>query len=104
MNAWLILILAGLLETVWAVGLRYSEGFTRLWPSIVTGAAMIGSVWLLAQAVKVLPLGTAYAVWTGIGAAGAVIWGILFFNEPATALRLFCIALILGGIVGLKLA
>lgn len=104
MNAWFTLILAGLLETVWAVGLRYSEGFTRLWPSIVTGTAMLASVWLLAQAVKVLPLGTAYAVWTGIGAAGAVIWGIFFFNEPATALRLFCIALILGGIVGLKLA
>ena len=104
MNPWLTLILAGLLETVWAVGLKYSEGFTRLWPSVMTIIAMIGSFYLLAQAVKSLPLGTAYAVWTGIGTIGAVIYGVLFFNEPASAMRLGCIALILGGIMGLKLA
>ena len=103
-NAWGLLVIAGLLETAWAVGLRYSEGFTRLWPSIWTIAAMIASFWLLAQAIKVLPLGTAYAVWTGIGAAGAVIFGIAFLGEPATALRLVCVCLILAGIIGLKLA
>ena len=104
MNAWVLLVIAGLLETVWAVGLRYSEGFTKLWPSVVTGVAMIASFYLLAQAMKVLPLGTAYAVWTGIGTVGAVIWGIMFFGETATALRLACIALILVGILGLKAA
>jgi quaternary ammonium compound-resistance protein SugE len=103
MNAWVLLVIAGVLETGWAVGLRYSEGFTRLWPSVFTVLAMIGSFWLLAQSIKVLPLGTAYAIWTGIGAAGAVVYGIFFFDEPATAARLGCIALILAGIAGLKL-
>ena len=104
MNAWLTLLFAGLLETGWAVGLKYSAGFTKLWPSVFTAAAMIGSLYLLAQAVRVLPLGTAYAVWTGIGAVGAVLWGILYFGEPATAARILCVTLILAGIVGLRFA
>jgi quaternary ammonium compound-resistance protein SugE len=104
MNAWLILFLAGVLETAWAVGLKYSQGFTKLRPSLLTAAAMIASLYLLARAVRILPLGTAYAVWTGIGAVGAVIWGILFFDEPATAGRIACIALILAGILGLRFA
>jgi quaternary ammonium compound-resistance protein SugE len=100
---WLILFFAGLLETVWAVGLKYTEGFSRLWPSAITIAAMAGSVWLLAMAVKSLPLGTAYAVWTGIGAVGTVIVGIILFGEPVTFPRLFSVALIISGIIGLKL-
>jgi quaternary ammonium compound-resistance protein SugE len=103
-NPWVVLFLAGLLETGWAVGLKYSEGFTRLWPSVFTAAAMAASFYLLAVAVKTLPLGTAYAVWTGIGAVGAVIWGILFLGEPGNAARLLCILLILAGIVGLRFA
>jgi quaternary ammonium compound-resistance protein SugE len=104
MNAWVILLLAGLLETAWAVGLKYSAGFTRLWPSVFTATAMAASLYLLAQAVRVLPLGTAYAVWTGIGAIGAVLWGLVFFDEPANAARLVCIVLILAGILGLRFA
>lgn len=100
---WLYLVIAGVLETAWAVGLRYSEGFTKLWPSVWTAATMAASLYLLALAVRTLPLGTAYAVWTGIGSIGAVLYGIAYFNEPATAARLACIALILAGIVGLKL-
>jgi quaternary ammonium compound-resistance protein SugE len=101
--SWLVLLLAGLFEVVWAVGLKYTNGFTRLWPSVGTVAAMIASFWLLAQALKALPLGTAYAVWTGIGAVGTVILGIALFGESASPLRLACIGLILAGIVGLKL-
>ena len=101
--AWALLFLAGLFEIGWAIGLKYTEGFTRLWPSVWTGSAMVVSVVLLALAVRTLPIGTAYAVWTGIGAVGTVILGIVLFAEPATALRLFCVALIVGGIVGLKL-
>ena len=104
MNPWFVLFLAGLLETGWAVGLKYSEGFTRLWPSVFTAGAMAASLYLLAIAVKTLPLGTAYAVWTGIGAVGAVVWGILFLGEPGNAARLLCILLILAGIVGLRFA
>jgi quaternary ammonium compound-resistance protein SugE len=99
---WIYLVIAGILETAWAVGLRYSEGFTRLWPSLWTIATMAGSIYLLALAVRTLPLGTAYAVWTGIGAVGAVAYSIAFFGEPATAARLGCIALIVAGILGLK--
>ena len=99
---WIYLTLAGLLEIVWAVGLKYTEGFTRLWPSLVTIAAMVVSVWLLAVAVKTIPVGTGYAVWTGIGAVGTAILGIVLFSEPATAARLACIALIVAGILGLK--
>jgi quaternary ammonium compound-resistance protein SugE len=101
-NAWLLLFLAGLLETGWAVGLKYSEGFTKLWPSVFTAVAMAASFYLLAVAVRTLPLGTAYAVWTGIGAVGAVIWGILFLGEPGNAARIVCILLILSGIAGLR--
>ena len=101
--AWLLLAVAGLFEIGWAVGLKYTDGFTRLWPSVWTGLAMVVSVVLLALAVRTLPIGTAYAVWTGIGAAGTALLGIYLFGEPATALRLACIALIVTGIVGLKL-
>jgi quaternary ammonium compound-resistance protein SugE len=103
-NAWLLLFIAGLLETAWAVGLKYSNGFTRLWPSVFTAVACVASFYLLALAIRSLPLGTAYAVWTGIGALGAVLWGILFLNEPATTARIVCIVLILSGIAGLRFA
>ncbi|MCB1561057.1 MAG: quaternary ammonium compound efflux SMR transporter SugE [Xanthomonadales bacterium] len=101
--AWIYLGLAGLLEVVWAIGLKHSEGLARLWPSLWTLAAMAASFWLLALALRSLPIGTAYAVWTGIGAVGTAALGILLFGEPATWPRLFCIVLILAGIVGLKL-
>lgn len=101
--AWLILFLAGLLEIGWAIGLKYTEGFTRLMPTVLTGASMLASVVLLGIAMRTLPLGTAYAVWTGIGTVGTVILGIVLFAEPATAMRLGCIALIVAGIAGLKL-
>lgn len=100
---WLILVVAGLFEIAWAIGLKYTEGFTRFWPSVGTGLAMLISVVLLGYAIRVLPVGTAYAVWTGIGAAGTVILGIVLFGEPLTAGRLFCVALIIAGIVGLKM-
>ncbi|MEN9783284.1 MAG: hypothetical protein RJA24_627 [Pseudomonadota bacterium] len=102
-TAWLLLLAAGLLEVVWAIGLKYTEGFSRITPSVITIAAMIGSVWLLAIALKSIPVGTGYAVWTGIGAVGTAILGIVLFNEAATAARLACIGLIVAGIFGLKL-
>jgi quaternary ammonium compound-resistance protein SugE len=102
--AWIILIAAGLLEIGWAVGLKYTEGFTRFWPSVGTLGAMAASVALLGWAMRSLPLGTAYAVWTGIGAVGTVALGVAFFDEPASIARLACVALIVAGIVGLKLA
>ncbi len=101
--AWLMLVLAGLLEVAWAIGLKYADGFTRLWPSLFTLAAMAASFILLSKTFASLPVGTAYAVWTGIGAAGTALLGIALFGEPATAARLGCIGLILAGIVGLKL-
>jgi quaternary ammonium compound-resistance protein SugE len=101
--AWFFLFIAGLLEVGWAIWLKYTDGFSRLWPSVWTIAAMILSLAFLGLALKALPVGTAYAVWTGIGAIGTVILGIYLFNEPATAARLACIGLILAGIVGLKL-
>jgi quaternary ammonium compound-resistance protein SugE len=101
--AWFTLILAGLFEIGWAVGLKYTQGFTRLWPSVATVVAMVASLALLGVALRTLPLGTAYAVWTGIGAVGTVVLGIALFGEPATVGRLFCVGLILAGIVGLKL-
>jgi quaternary ammonium compound-resistance protein SugE len=101
--AWIILLLAGLFEIVWAVGLKYTEGFSRLWPSVGTVAAMVVSIVLLAIATKQLPLGTAYAVWTGIGAVGAVTLGIVLFGESANPLRLACAGLVVVGILGLKL-
>lgn len=100
--AWFYLIIAGLFETVWAVALKYSEGFTRLWPSVITGVAMAISIWLLAIALKHLPLGTAYAVWTGIGALGTVIYGIVVFGDSKDLLRILFVIMILGGIVGLR--
>lgn len=102
--AWAILIVAGLFEIGWAIGLKYTEGFTRLWPSIWTVAAMMVSLYLLAVAVRTLPIGTSYAVWTGVGAAGTALLGIMLFSEPATIGRLASIGLIVAGIVGLKLA
>jgi quaternary ammonium compound-resistance protein SugE len=102
--SWLYLTIAGVLEVVWAIGLKYTEGFTRLTPSIITIAAMVASVWFLALALKTIPVGTGYAIWTGIGAVGTAILGIVLFAEPATAARIGCIALIVAGIFGLKLA
>ncbi|WP_369724331.1 MULTISPECIES: quaternary ammonium compound efflux SMR transporter SugE [unclassified Bradyrhizobium] len=101
--AWSILFIAGLLEVSWAIGLKYTEGFTRLIPSVLTLGAMTGSILLLGLALKSLPIGTAYAVWTGIGAVGTATLGIVLFGEPATAFRLASIGLIVAGIVGLKL-
>ena len=102
--AWLILVLAGLFEVGWAIGLKYTEGFTRLWPTLGTVAAMIVSIVLLGLALKSLPVGTAYAVWTGIGTVGTAILGIVLLGESAAVMRLICIGLIVAGIVGLKLA
>ena len=101
--AWVILFIAGLFEVAWAIGLKYTEGFTRLWASVGTVGAMVASVVLLGWAMRTLPVGTAYAVWTGIGAVGTVALGIVLFQEPATAARLGCVALIVAGIVGLKI-
>ncbi|MEO6422897.1 MAG: quaternary ammonium compound efflux SMR transporter SugE [Candidatus Nitrotoga sp.] len=101
---WLILILAGLLEVGWAVGLKYTEGFTRFWPSLGTIVAMIISLGLLGIALKTLPVGTAYAIWVGVGAVGTVIFGIVLFDEPASAVRLISVLFIILGIVGLKVA
>jgi|SRR6185295_14623562 len=100
--AWIWLILAGLLEVVWAIGLKYTDGFSRILPSAVTLAAMIASVYFLALAVRTIPIGTGYAVWTGIGAVGVAILGMILFGEPKTLLRIGSILLIVGGIVGLK--
>jgi quaternary ammonium compound-resistance protein SugE len=100
--AWAILLIAAVFEVGWAVGLKYSNGFTRLWPSVWTVAALILSVALLASAARSLPIGTAYAVWTGVGAAGTALFGVWLFHEPATAGRLLCIGLIVAGVVGLK--
>jgi quaternary ammonium compound-resistance protein SugE len=101
--AWIILFVAGLFEIGWAVGLKFTEGFTRPIPTILTGISLVASMGLLGWVVKSLPLGTAYAVWTGVGAVGTAIVGILLFKEPATAGRLVCLALIVSGILGLKL-
>lgn len=100
--SWLFLLLAGLFEVAWAIGLKYTDGFSRPLPTLLTLRAMAVSVLLLAMAVKQLPLGTAYAVWTGIGAVGTVLMGIWLFNEPATLARVLCLLLIIGGILGLK--
>ncbi|WP_338760740.1 quaternary ammonium compound efflux SMR transporter SugE [Massilia sp. METH4] len=101
--SWIVLFVAGLLEVGWAVGLKYTAGFTKLVPSVLTLAAMAGSVGLLGLALRDLPLGTAYAVWTGIGTVGTAIYGIAVLGEPSEAARLVCIALIVSGILGLKL-
>ena len=102
--AWVVLCVAGLLEIGWAVGLEYTAGFSRRWPSVATGVSLVASMGLLGVAPRTLPLGTAYAVWTGIGTVGTAVLGIVLFREPATAMRLLCIALIVAGIVGLELA
>lgn len=100
---WLLLFIAGLLEVGWAVGLKYTEGFTRPLPTLLTGVALVASMALLGLAVRSLPLGTAYAVWTGIGTVGTAVLGMLLFGEPATVARLVCIGLIVAGILGLRL-
>ncbi|WP_426752097.1 quaternary ammonium compound efflux SMR transporter SugE [Myxococcus sp. Y35] len=100
--SWILLIIAGLLEVCWAIGLKYTEGFTRLVPSVLTGGAIVASMVLLGVAAKSLPIGTAYGVWVGIGATGAAILGMVLFHEPATPPRLFFLALLLVSIVGLK--
>ena len=102
--AWLTLFIAGLCEVGWAIGLKYTEGFTHLWPTLGTVAAMVVSLWLLGIAMKSLPVGTAYAVWVGVGAVGTVILGIVLFGEPANPARLISVMLIVAGIIGLKLA
>jgi quaternary ammonium compound-resistance protein SugE len=102
--AWMLLVLAGLLEVGWAIGLKYTEGFTRFWPSVGTLAAMVASVLLLGVAMKSLPVGTSYAVWVGVGAVGTALLGIVLFGEAANAGRLLSLGLIVAGIVGLKLA
>lgn len=102
--SWVILVIAGLLEIGWAIGLKYTEGFSRLWPTLFTIAALIASFSLLGVALRTLPVGTAYAVWVGIGAIGTAVFGILVFGETATPLRLISLVLICAGIVGLKLA
>lgn len=101
--AWIYLIIAGIAEIGWAIGLKYTDGFTRLIPTALTAASMLLSIILLGLALKHLPLGTAYAIWTGIGTVGTAILGMMLFGEPATVLRLVCIALIVSGIIGLKL-
>lgn len=103
MNAWLMLVAAGLLEIGWAVGLKYTHGFSRLWPSVGTGICMIFSFVLLAWALKTIPVGTAYAIWTGIGAAGTALVGMIALGESKEPLRLVCIVMIIAGVVGLKL-
>lgn len=102
--AWIILVLAGLFEVGWAIGLKYTEGFTRLWPTIWTVLAMVVSLWLLGVAMKTLPVGTAYSIWVGVGSVGTVILGIALLGESANAGRLISVGLIIAGIVGLKLA
>ncbi len=102
--AWVILIIAGLFEVGWAIGLKYTEGFSRLWPTVWTLLSMVASLWLLGIAMKSLPLGTAYAVWVGVGAVGTAILGIMLLGESANFWRLFSLGLIVAGIIGLKLA
>ena len=101
--AWVYLVVAGLFEVVWVLGLKYTEGWTRPWPSAGTVAAMVVSFWCLSQALRSIPIGTGYAIWTGIGAVGVAAFGILVFGESASPARLACIAMIVAGVVGLKL-
>ena len=102
--AWFYLVVAGIFEMVWATSLKSTEGFTRLWPSLWTLGTMAVSIWLLALALKTIPVGTGYAVWTGIGAAGTAVMGITMFGESASGIRILCILIITGGIVGLKMS
>jgi quaternary ammonium compound-resistance protein SugE len=100
--AWVLIVVAGLLEVAWSIGMKYTDGFTRLWPSVFTGAGIVASMLLLSQAARSLPIGTAYGVWVGIGAAGAAVVGMLVLGEPATAARIGFVALLLVAVVGLK--
>jgi quaternary ammonium compound-resistance protein SugE len=100
--AWVLIVVAGLLEVAWSIGMKYTDGFTRLWPSVFTGAGIAASMLLLSQAAKSLPIGTAYGVWVGIGAAGAAVVGMLLLGEPMTAARIFFVSLLLVAVVGLK--
>jgi quaternary ammonium compound-resistance protein SugE len=102
--SWILLLTAGLFEIAWAVGLKFTDGFTKFWPTLGTAAALLASIVLLGLAAKTLPIGTAYAVWTGIGAAGTVVCGMIFLGDPVSATRLVCIALIIAGVTGLKFA
>ena len=101
--AWIYLVVAGLFEVVWVIGLKYTEGWTRLWPSVGTLAAMVVSFWCLSQSLKSIPIGTGYAIWTGIGAVGAAALGIVLFGDSASWPRLLCIGLIVSGVIGLKM-
>lgn len=101
--SWLYVAIAGCLEIVWAVGLKYTDGFTNFWPSLITAIAMLGSVFFLEESLKTIPIGTAYAVWTGIGAAGTAIIGMIFFEEPRVVGRVLCLLLIIAGVIGLKI-
>jgi quaternary ammonium compound-resistance protein SugE len=101
--SWIYLIIAGCLECGWAVGIKYTEGFSRPFPSLLTAAAMAASFWLLSLAMKTIPVGTAYAVWTGIGATGVALFGMLFFDESRDIARIICLLLILSGVIGLKI-
>jgi len=101
--SWFILFIAGLFEVVWAIGIKYTEGWTRFWPVVFTVLAMVASFYLLSLALRNIPMGTAYAVWTGIGTIGTVIYGIIYFKEPTDILRILCILLIISGIVGLRI-
>jgi quaternary ammonium compound-resistance protein SugE len=103
MSAWLALLAAGLFEIAWAFGLKYSDGLTRFWPTLATALSILASFLLMAQALRSLPFGTAYAVWTGIGAAGSIILGMVIFSEPTDPVRIICLSLIVAGMVGLKL-
>ncbi|MFE2939061.1 DMT family transporter [Streptomyces sp. NPDC059255] len=100
--AWVLLVVAGLVEVAWSIGMKYTEGFTRLWPSVFTGAGIVVSMVLLAQAAKTLPIGTAYGVWVGIGAAGAAVLGMVVLGEPVSAARIFFVSLLVVAVVGLK--
>ncbi|MEE4546569.1 multidrug efflux SMR transporter [Streptomyces sp. V4-01] len=100
--AWILIVAAGLLEVAWSIGMKYTEGFSRLWPSVFTAAGIVASMLLLSRAARSLPIGTAYGVWVGIGAAGAALVGMLLLGEPATAARIFFVALLLVAVVGLK--
>jgi quaternary ammonium compound-resistance protein SugE len=104
MNPWIIVVIAGLMETGWALGLKYSDGFTRLWPSVITVVLALASFYLLSVAMKSLPVGTAYAIWVGIGAVGTAIAAVFLFNEPVSAMRVLGVLLILAGIAALKFA
>ncbi len=102
-KGWLYLLFAGLLEICWAIGLKYSEGFSRLWPSLFTIFGLVGSMYLLSRATQTLPMGTAYALWVGIGAVGTCLFGMLFLNEPFTVLRLFFLVMLVISLIGLKM-